>query len=50
MKLKNKFALAVALTAFQFLNSGGAVEAAEIDNELAVIAAEQDNGCGGSCQ
>jgi len=44
MKLKNKFALAVALTAFQFLNSGGAVEAAEIDNELAVIAAEQDNG------
>ena len=46
MKLKNKFALIVALTAFQFVNFGGAVEATEIDKELAIIAAEQDNGSG----
>ena len=46
MKLKNKFALIIALTAFQFVNFGGAVEATEIDKELAIIAAEQDNGSG----
>ncbi len=46
MKLKNKFALIIALTAFQFINFGEAVEAAEIDTELAIIAAEQDSGSG----
>ena len=44
MKLKNKFALIIALTAF--INFGGTVEAAEIDTELAIIAAEQDNDSG----
>lgn len=42
MKSKNKFALVIALTAFQFFYFGGAVESAEIDKELAIIAAEQD--------
>ena len=46
MKNKNKFALLIALTAFQFFYFGGAVEGAEIDNELAIIAAEQDNSSG----
>jgi len=46
VKNKNKFALLIALTAFQFFYFGGAVEGAEIDNELAIIAAEQDNSSG----
>lgn len=43
MNLKNKFALIIAFAAFQFLNFGAKADAAEIDNELAIIAAEQDN-------
>ena len=44
MKLNN-FAIIIALTVFQFMNFSE-TEAAEIDNELAIIAAEQDNSTG----